>query len=356
MIDDSRPMSSMTTTVNEEAEENVPVVEIPEYADECFTIRFDETSTKLAAGYNSGDIGINDMVKKSSNQLNYQKKYKISEFPITCVRWKPHFKTTLLAVSAEGFIYQIHSASGKKLQIIEEKDNPLMCCDYSNDGLFFATAGNDKVVRLYDDNTKTMLSKLESRKLTMPQHSNRIFAVKFSCNDPNLMFSGGWDNTILLYDIRAKQVQNYLYGPHICGDAMDMKGDLLLTVSWGRSDQIQIFDIRKLNKKAVFQVTLDGTNDTSLENSSYLYSCRFNPTEPTFCVTGSNKNLLRIYDYRHLDKEVLPGQKDERLKTRYQLKSLKSPCYCCDFDNEGKVLAYGCSEDKVNFQYLEFTK
>ena len=61
-----------------------------------------------------------------------------------------------MTVNAEGFIIQVHSKSGKILQKIEEPNNPLMCVDYSYDGLLFATGGNDKVVRLYDDNTKTL--------------------------------------------------------------------------------------------------------------------------------------------------------------------------------------------------------
>lgn len=317
--------------------------------EECFTIQYDEKSTRLAAGYSSGKIGILDFSKPENNR-DFQKKYTISEFPITCLRWKPKNRTTLLTVDAEGFINQVHTNSGKILQTIQEENNPLMCCDYSIDGFLFATGGTDKVVRLYDDLTKTLIKKLEPQSIKMPAHSNRIFAVKFSKEDPNLLLSGGWDSTILLYDLRAKDVQNYLYGPHICGDGMDIKNGLLLTVSWAMKEQIQIFDLRLLNKKGVFNMTLDGTNNVKLENVSYLYSCRFNPVNDTFCVTGSNKHYLRIYDYKNLDRAVLSN---ERLKDVYSMNDLKLPCYCCDYDNTGKKLAYGCSLGKVDFhQFL----
>lgn len=315
------------------------------YKEECFTIRYNEFSNQIAAGYSSGKISIEDLKSKTS------KKYEKSDYPITCLRWKPNARTTLLLTTAGGFIIQVHTPTGKTLQSIEEEGNPLMCCDYSIDGFNFATGGNDKVVRLYDDLTKTMISKLESKKITLPQHSNRIFSVKFSPDDPNLLFSGGWDNSILLYDIRAKEVQNFLYGPHICGDSMDLKEDLLLTASCEKDNQIQIFDIRMLKQKAVFQMTIDGSNNNTLSNVSYLYSCRFNPVKSNFCVTGSNKNCLRIYDYKNLDNSVIPS---ERLKNIFEIIELKNPCYCCDYHLKGNEIVYGCGESKIYFQNLDY--
>ena len=74
-----------------------------------------------------------------------------------------------MTVDAEGFITQIHSKSGKILQRMEEPNNPLMCVDYSSDGLLFAAGGGDKIVRLYDDNTKTLIQKLERHRYDLPE-------------------------------------------------------------------------------------------------------------------------------------------------------------------------------------------
>ena len=313
--------------------------------EECFTLRYDDTCKNLAAGYSSGFIGIYNFEKPESS-FDYYKKYPISTFPITCLRWKPFNRTTLMTVNAEGFIIQVHSKSGKILQKIEEPNNPLMCVDYSYDGLLFATGGNDKVVRLYDDNTKTLIQKLERHRYDLPEHYNRIFSVKFSKKDPNLLLSAGWDNTILLYDLRAKEVQNYLYGPHVCGDGLDLKDDLLLTVSWEKEDQIQLFDLRTNKKIGVFQMKIEDDKKNSLDNISYLYSCRFNPANTTFCVTGSNRNYLRIYDYSNLNLDNLT---ESKIKGIYDLKDLNEPCYCCDYNLKGDKLAYGCAKSKVDF-------
>ena len=319
--------------------------------EECFTLRYDETCHNIAVGYSSGSLGIYNLEKPETSN-DYKKSYNLSTFPITCLRWKPFNKTTLILVTAEGYILEVHSKSGKILQQIQEENNPLMCVDYSTDGLLFATGGNDKYVRLYDDNTKTLIKKLERHRYDLPEHSNRIFAVKFSKKDPNLLLSGGWDNTILLYDIRAREVQNYLYGPHICGDGMDLKDDLLLTVSWEKEDQIQLFDLKMNKKIGVFQMNIEenSNNKSKLDNVSYLYSCRFNPVNKTFCVTGSNKNYLRIYDYNNLNSDNLTEQ---RIKGIYDLNNLQHPCYCCDYNIKGNKLVYGCAKSKIDFLDLQ---
>ena len=320
--------------------------------EECFTLRYDDTCQNIAAGYSTGTLGIYNMEKPEESQ-DYKKSYNISTFPITCLRWKPYNKTTIILVTAEGYILQVHSKSGKILQEIIEENNPLMCVDYSLDGMLFATGGNDKYVRLYDDNTKTLIKKLERHRYDLPEHSNRIFAVKFSKKDPNLLLSGGWDNTILLYDIRSREVSNYLYGPHICGDGMDLKDDLLLTVSWEKEDQIQLFDLRMNKKIGVFQMNIKENNNENnknkLDNVSYLYSCRFNPTNNTFCVTGSNKNYLRIYDYNNLNCDNIT---EERIKAIRDLSDLKHPCYCCDYNIKGNKLVYGSAKTKIDFLNL----
>ena len=320
--------------------------------EECFTLRYDDTCQNIAAGYSTGTLGIYNMEKPEESQ-DFKKSYNISTFPITCLRWKPYNKTTIILVTAEGYILQVHSKSGKILQEIIEENNPLMCVDYSLDGMLFATGGNDKYVRLYDDNTKTLIKKLERHRYDLPEHSNRIFAVKFSKKDPNLLLSGGWDNTILLYDIRSREVSNYLYGPHICGDGMDLKDDLLLTVSWEKEDQIQLFDLRMNKKIGVFQMNIKENNNENnknkLDNVSYLYSCRFNPTNNTFCVTGSNKNYLRIYDYNNLNCDNIT---EERIKAIRDLNDLKHPCYCCDYNIKGNKLVYGSAKTKIDFLNL----
>ena len=65
-------------------------------------------------------------------------------------------------------------------------------------------------------------------------HSNRVFCVKFDPVNQNMLASGGWDNTVQLYDIRKKGPITSIYGPHVCGDSIDFKddGNTMLTGSY----------------------------------------------------------------------------------------------------------------------------
>ena len=54
---------------------------------------------------------------------------------------------------------------------------------------------------------------------TIPGHSNWVLSVKWV--DEHCVLSAGWDKVVLLWDIRAKTPQQYLYGPSICGDSLD---------------------------------------------------------------------------------------------------------------------------------------
>ena len=45
-----------------------------------------------------------------------------------------------------------------------------------------------------------------------------------------VMLSGGWDKTVQVWDQRAGPLAvRSLYGPFICGDALDLEGDRVLT-------------------------------------------------------------------------------------------------------------------------------
>jgi WD40 repeat protein len=237
-------------------------------------------------------------------------------------------------VTADGKITHWHTATGKALHTMEEKDNPIMCLDYSKDGMLFATAGNDKHVKLYDDNTKTLLKIMKPGSFNQPGHSNRIFAVNFHKENPNLIASGGWDNTIQFYDVRQGTIVNSIYGPHICGDSIDMKGDYLLTGSWAVKDQLQLWDLRmlKLTKNIAWE------ND-QLVYPTYLYSAEFSKNSvmgDLIAVGGSNNNVIRVFE----------DETEKKLPQCFS-KNLASPVYTVDFSHNGKTLAYGCGDGVI---------
>ena len=111
----------------------------------------------------------------------------------------------IVTTQSTGLIQHWHVASGKLANTIKEDTN-LYALDFSHDGGIFAAAGSDKHVHIYDEAThKKVHTMLEDASLH-PGHSNRIFALKFHPQDPNILLSGGWDHTIQIYDMRTGMI------------------------------------------------------------------------------------------------------------------------------------------------------
>jgi len=160
--------------------------------------------------------------------------------PITCLRWRPAgaarafrvsdattaSRNVLLAAGSDGSLRHIHATSGRVLHTLVEHDTQIYACDYRPDGGAFASAGNKRVVRVYDEETRALVVELAGG-TSVPSaaqyganfssshgaapgaaapvatgHTNRIFGLAWHPTDTHLLASGGWDNTIQIWDVR----------------------------------------------------------------------------------------------------------------------------------------------------------
>jgi WD40 repeat protein len=69
-------------------------------------------------------------------------------------------KNVIISVNASGSLQHWHTTSGKLLHTIHDELNPLLCADFKPDGTLFAASGSDTVVRVYDEQTKKLVSEL----------------------------------------------------------------------------------------------------------------------------------------------------------------------------------------------------
>ncbi|GAB5370261.1 hypothetical protein AAMO2058_001477300 [Amorphochlora amoebiformis] len=191
---------------------------------EVFCVRFSPDSKYIAAGCGDGSVRIFNPEGKLSFLLNSGSSESL---PTTAVRFRPQG-------NANGSIEHWHMTSRKRIFEIKEKDNQIYALDYSADGDRFASAGKDSIVRVYEEATKSLLSKFErgySSINSTSGHSNRVYAVKFHPKDKNIFLSAG-------------KAVRYIYGPHICGDALDVHESVILTGSWKSNDGLQLWELR----------------------------------------------------------------------------------------------------------------
>ncbi len=68
-----------------------------------------------------------------------------------------------------------------------------------------------------------------------------------------MVVSGGWDNTIQIYDTRYRGPVRTIYGPHICGDTMEFRNDgvSLVTGSYRVEECIEVWDLRMFKRSRV---------------------------------------------------------------------------------------------------------
>ncbi|KAG2374261.1 hypothetical protein C9374_010831 [Naegleria lovaniensis] len=216
---------------------------------EVFCLKFNPDSKYLAAGCSDGLVRVFSVSDgKNLYSLNTAQKQQLS-LPVTSIKFKPHYgygssQNILLVSGSKGVVQHWHVTSEKLLNEIVEEDNQVYVVDYRKDGSYFATAGKDSTVRLYDEETNVCVTQMRGGNgVTTAGHTNRIFSLKFHPNDDNILITGGWDNTVQIWDKRMDYAARRIFGPHICGDAIDVDvNDNLLTGSWRSEEQLQLWD------------------------------------------------------------------------------------------------------------------
>jgi COMPASS component SWD3 len=278
----------------------IPRLTISGNTSEIFCVKFSPEGNFIAAGCGDGAIRVFN-VSNGVMAYNLQGGSNIA-LPTTAIKFRPVTATTrtknvLISANATGTVQHWHMTSSKCLHTIEEEENQVYALDYSSEGTKFVTAGKDTAIRLYDEATKTLLSTMKggmgySVKST-PGHSNRVFSVKILPHDENMIVSGGWDNTVQIWDIRQGAAVRSIYGPHICGDSLDVVGNRIVTGSWRPSHQLEVWDYLSGEKISDIPWSLLANQPPCL-----LYAAQFSKEgQGKFIAAGgSGANEAKVFD------------------------------------------------------------
>ena len=188
--------------------------------------------------------------------------------------------------------------------------------DFNKDCTLLATAGSDKIIRIYDEETKSLAMSLKDGN-GMPGHSNRIFCTKWDPIETKILYSGGWDKTIQIYDTRTKGPVQSMLGAMITGDAIDVNKDdhILLTGCYQTNENLRLYDFRKMECLKVIDWEGKGyvepvahnyqetqhrlERDDKLKHAgTFIYSAQFSRLRTMILAGGSGKSEAKVFDYK----------------------------------------------------------
>jgi len=287
-----------------------PKITISDNTSEVFCIKFSPDGKYLAAGCGDGAIRVFS-TQTGKLAYNLQAGSNVA-LPTTAIQFRPvtptsRTKNVLLCSNAAGTVQHWHMTSGKCLHSLDDADNQVYALDYNDEGSQFVTAGKDKVVRVFDEATKSLLLSMEgglgySSTRATPGHSNRVFSAKFKPGDPNVVVSGGWDNTVQIWDLRTGTPVRSIYGPHICGDALDVCGNEIVSGSWRTADQLQTWDF---GTGSLIKTIPWNTNAyaASGQQACMLYATMFSKEGGGRFIGagGSGSNEAKVFDHANGD-------------------------------------------------------
>lgn len=304
-------------------EGNIKILKTLDLNSDGMCVRFSPDGQRLAVGLSSGIIKI---FKSDTMACIYQlsdEETISAHLPVTSLCFVKQDKKgdMLIATYASGQVKFWHVSSGKALYTIHEP-RQVLNSSLSNDNRKVTTVGSTDQVHVYDVHSGKQIRLCEPSPnvLVMDGHRSRVFSIKHHPVEEELFITGGWDDTIQFWDHRQERAVRHLFGPHICGDGLDIdpKYNHILSASWRKHDALQVWDFKSGG--------LIKTIPADFGNESCLYSCQWLGKNHIVCG-GCDGNMLRIID-------------KTTLATSGQLTGLSGGVYSIDYDHSRKTLAH----------------
>jgi len=199
--------------------------------------------------------------------------------PHAAVRFRPEtgaFSTrnVLLAGTTDGKLLHYHATSGKLLSAHTEPGAQFFCVEYRGEGTSFAAAGEDGAVRVYDEGKGQPACTAVLRDgdgVNSVGHSSRVYSLTWHPGDPNTLVSGGWDRTVQIWDLRVGQAVRSIYGPYVCGDAIEIDAEAgeVLAGSWRTDANLQVYDFGSGSLKTNIPFDVEGEAGTMLYTAKW---------------------------------------------------------------------------------------
>jgi len=199
-------------------------------------------------------------------------------------------------------------------------------------------------IEVYDDQTLQKISSYEDADDL--GHKNKLFCTKFDIENPNIVYSGGWDRNLNIWDIRAGQgLQGTIYGPMICGEGIDVnpKTHQILTGSQTPDEPLQLWDIRTLGLIRTFD-----WKGKDPHGGSSVYSCKLmKPEKSAVFAVGSNKNAAKVFSVDTGEMLLDLTDMDPIIAS--------SSVVACDTSSQGRTVIVGSATGAIHVKNITIT-
>ena len=307
---------------------------------DVLSVAFSSDNKLLCCGCSDGQVRqfyVDRQFKPNSALLNSaMTEGRDMKAPVISMEFRPETQTSaminvLATVCVDGNVVLWHLGMTKKLCSLRI-DDEILAGSFSPSGDVFAVGGRDSAVHLLDASKLAVVGQLTAGDAPdgAPINSGRIQSMRFY--DENTIVTCGWGHTLRMWDRRTSRCVASIYGPYVCGDGIDISGNLCAVASYREEEQLQLWDLAA--QKMVVNLPWKGAVPTS---PVMLFCCKFSPSGLTL-IAGGNEGNIQAFDTRTSETRITwPGvQLSKAVISPHTVNSLR-------WSPDGKCIAAACS-------------
>lgn len=313
---------------------------------EAFYVRFNTDASLAAVSFFDGSLQI---ISTMLGDRLYQIKDDTMNMPITSLTWKPtrdesQDSQKLLGACLDGGVLRWTSSMSNSVEhVMLDESNRFHAIDYASDGRRFCVAGTQPWIDVVDEERMVRVQRLGDR--IDAAHTNKIFCCRFNHNAPNMIYSGGWDREVRLWDVRAAKMSHSVGGKtSIAGDSVDMSSccNYLATGGGTLGEGVQIWDMRNLRTSMcsfVWQTAPSGDIVNPVVNS-----LRFLPRTPIVMAGCSDEAGQSAKCFSLQTGDVVE-----------EFHRVGKNCFSLDVSRDGNLAMIGDSTGALHFENINYT-